>query len=123
DFNKQEVTSFLSSKLPDHMVPQMLVQLSRIPLTSNGKVDKKSLPDPDASDLIGTIYVAPTNKLEQTVVDIWKDLLHINKLGTNDNFFELGGNSLLAQHTISLLLKKDIVFPITKLYQFPTAAG
>ncbi len=122
-FNKLEIIDFLKSRLPDYMVPHMLMELKEIPLTPNGKIDKKNLPNPDASDLIQTLYVAPRNKLEETIIEILKDLLKINKIGIHDNFFELGGNSLLAQNTIALLLKKEITFPITKLYQYPTAAG
>src|SRR5690606_1937947 len=122
-YNKNAVISFVESRLPDYMVPRMLMEMQEIPLTSNGKVDKKSLPNPDASDLIETVYVAPRDKVEETIIEVWKNLLQINKIGTHDNFFELGGNSLLAQNTIASLLKKEIALPITKIYQYPTAAG
>src|SRR5690606_7267992 len=92
--NKDAFLSYLEAHLPDYMVPRLLMELKEIPLTTNGKIDKKSLPNPDASDLINTVYVAPTTELEKTIIRIWRDLLQIDKIGVLDNFFELGGNSL-----------------------------
>src|SRR5690606_8296858 len=98
------------------------MELEEIPLTANGKADKKSLPSPDLSALIETAYVVPRNGLEKIVSEMWKNLLHVRKIGVNDNFFELGGNSLLAQNFITLLAKEKYLLPITKLYQHPTPA-
>src|SRR5690606_37618621 len=106
-----------------YMVPRLIMELKEIPLTSNGKADKKKLPNPEASDLIDTLYVPPGTHLEEIIVGLWKKLLGLERIGIHDNFFELGGNSLLAQKTVALLLSEDIRLPITKLYQHPTAAG
>jgi amino acid adenylation domain-containing protein len=123
EYQRSDVISFLETRLPEYMVPRLIMELNEIPLTSNGKADKKKLPNPEASDLINTLYVAPGNSLEETIVAIWKKLLHLEKIGVCDNFFELGGNSLLAQQTVSLLLAENIQLAITKLYQHPTARG
>jgi hypothetical protein len=88
--------SFLKEKLPEYMVPSAFVMLDALPLTPNGKVDRKALPDPDSIPLFSgrklqSHYVAPRDELEQTMVDIWQDLLGIKQVGIHDNFFELGG--------------------------------
>jgi len=88
--------SLLSGKLPDYMIPAYFVQLDKIPLTDNNKVDRKALPDPG----IKTVdeYIAPRNEIEEKLVEIWSDVLQIEKkaIGIDSNFFELGGHSLKA---------------------------
>src|SRR5690606_11884562 len=123
DYLRADVINFLESRLPEYMVPRLIMELKEIPLTPNGKADKKKLPNPEASDLIDTLYVPPGNPVEEMVVKLWRKLLGLERIGTHDNFFELGGNSLLAQQTISHLLNENVQLPITKLYQYPTAAG
>ncbi|MFB5944677.1 amino acid adenylation domain-containing protein [Albibacterium profundi] len=114
------ITNHLATKLPSYMIPQLFVPIESIPLTSNGKIDKKNLPNPDASDLIKTLYAAPTNELEAKLTKLIKNILQVNRVGIDDNFFELGGNSLLAQKVISNLSEINVKLPITKLYQYPT---
>lgn len=115
--------SFLKEKLPEYMVPSAFVMLDALPLTPNGKVDRKALPDPDAIPLLLTrsAYVAPRDELEQTMVDIWQDLLGIKQVGIHDNFFELGGHSLLAVRLfvqIEKRLGKNL--PLATLFQAAT---
>ncbi len=85
---------FLNHKLPDYMVPGAFVFLDRIPLTPNGKVDRKALPVPD----LGTsdTFVPPSDALELQLMQIWEEVLHVSPIGVRDNFFNLGGHSLLA---------------------------
>lgn len=99
DSNKEQNFSllrlFLKSFLPDHMLPAYYVQLDKLPLTINGKVDKKSLPDPEGISLTNVVeYVSPRNEIEEKLVEIWKELLNRKKIGIKDNFFQLGGHSL-----------------------------
>lgn len=91
---KTDLIAFLKNKLADYMVPTFLMQLEEFPLTVNGKIDKKSLP----TSFIATKqkYVAPRNEFENTLVNIWTDLLDLDEIGIDDNFFEIGGDSLLA---------------------------
>lgn len=117
--NKNNLRTHLLDKLPDYMVPKLFVEIDSIPLTKNGKVDKKSLPIPDGSALLSTTYLAPKLDTEKKIAEVWKSLLQVNRIGTEDNFFELGGNSLLAQKLIVLLKEQQIILPITKLYQYP----
>lgn len=95
-FDKESIQEHLLSKLPDYMIPKLWVSLDAIPITSNGKVDKKNLPDPDTSYSSVATYVAPRNKTEEQLVSIWKSLLNVDTIGVYDDFFKLGGHSLLA---------------------------
>ncbi|WP_173965704.1 non-ribosomal peptide synthetase, partial [Flavobacterium collinsii] len=83
----------LKLSLPEYMIPMIWVELEEMPLTSNGKLDRKALPDPDSSDLSTKEYVAPRTETEQQLVQIWENLLGVEKVGVHDNFFELGGHS------------------------------
>jgi len=121
EFDRSGLLHYLRDRLPDYMVPAIWVRLNSIPLTSNGKVDKKALPDPDTSTLATTGFVAPRNELEITLAGIWRQLLGVERVGIHDNFFELGGNSLLimrlASHLKAILDKK---IGVITLFQYPT---
>ena len=122
-FDKQAIQAWLNEKLPEYMVPAIWVELDSIPLTPNGKVDKKALPDPELTDL-SAAYVAPGNETEQALADIWQELLHIEQIGINNNFFELGGHSLLAMRVVSAVRKElDVEISIRDLFVHPTIAG
>ncbi|MDH0605981.1 thioesterase domain-containing protein, partial [Pseudomonas sp. GD03869] len=89
-----ELRERLKAVLPDYMVPAHLLFLEHLPLTGNGKLDRKALPQPDASQS-QQAYVAPRTVLEQSIAAIWAEVLKVERVGLTDNFFELGGNSLL----------------------------
>ncbi|WP_189457591.1 non-ribosomal peptide synthetase, partial [Aquimarina muelleri] len=101
EFDKESIQEELKLSLPDYMVPQLWVELDEMPLTSNGKLNKKSLPEPDSSDLSTQVYVAPRNETELQLVKIWKELLGVEQIGIYDNFFELGGDSIISIRLIS----------------------
>ncbi|WP_143495563.1 condensation domain-containing protein, partial [Pseudomonas sp. PE-S1G-1] len=90
----------LKADLPDYMVPTHLLFLNEWPLTANGKLDRKALPQPDASQ-VQHEYVAPQSALEQQIATVWQDVLKLERVGLTDNFFELGGHSLLATQMVS----------------------
>jgi len=99
----------LSLTLPDYMIPSALIELTHIPLTANGKLDKSALPDADFNSR--EIYVAPKNETERRMCDIWRDLLGADRVGITDDFFRMGGNSILAiqlSHRINKALGCDI---------------
>ena len=90
-----EIGEFLQDKIPEYMRPSAYIFLDAFPLSANGKIDRRSLPQPEENlSRIETTYVAPQTKIEQTIVEIWQDILGLEKVGVNDNFFDLGGNSL-----------------------------
>jgi amino acid adenylation domain-containing protein len=118
EFDKQAIQAYLSTKLPDYMVPALWVELESIPLTPNGKIDRKALPDPDLQSII-TEYVAPRNATEQALANIWQELLGLERIGIHDNFFELGGHSLLAMRVVSYIERElSVSIPIQMLFQF-----
>lgn len=120
DYNKQAIITHLEEQLPQYMVPQLIVPMEAFPYFPNGKLDKKALPNPDASTLLVNEYIAPVNKTETIISDIWKEILDVQRAGADDNFFELGGNSLLGLKFISLLkTRHNLILPVTRLYQYP----
>ncbi len=111
----------LSSLLPEYMIPSYYMTIDSIPLTSNGKVDVKALPDIEVKDMIQANYVAPQNQLEEKLVAIWEKVLGIDGIGVTDNFFELGGHSLKVIQFINktkVTLGKDI--SIKDVFNRPT---
>ena len=100
--NEEEIFSYLATKLPEYMIPSAIMHLDKLPLTLNGKLDRKALPDPVFDSNIDT-YVAPRNKLESKLCSIFADVLGIeaNKVGINDDFFRLGGDSIVSIQLVS----------------------
>ncbi len=117
-----ELQGFLKKKLPDYMIPSVFVLLDTLPLTVNGKVDHRALPAPDNNTTdTGRTYVAPRNKLETQLTEIWEKILGVHPIGITDNFFDLGGHSLLAVQLTSEIRKitsKD--FPVMALFHNQT---
>ncbi|GIV97579.1 MAG: hypothetical protein KatS3mg057_2236 [Herpetosiphonaceae bacterium] len=115
-----ELTAFLQRSLPEYMLPAAFVFLEALPLTANGKVDRRALPAPDGAQLAGQ-YVAPRDELERTLVRIWQNLLRVEPIGTGENFFALGGHSLMA---VQLLAEIERAFgrklPLASIFQRPT---
>lgn len=119
-----ELRRFLKERLPDYMVPTQFMALAAMPLTPNGKVDRKALPKPDnyRADLAAN-YLAPRSDLEKQIAAIWAEVLKVERVGIYDNFFELGGYSLLAIQIVSRLrqsLQIEILLP--NLFELPTVA-
>jgi len=123
-FDRDGILDYLKNRLPEYMIPSLLIELEKLPITTNGKIDKKALPDPDSSNISVNEYVAPRTGTEQKLADIWKELLDMEKVGIHDNFFESGGNSLLAIHLISVIRKgltADLA--ISDIFDYPTIAS
>jgi amino acid adenylation domain-containing protein len=123
DYDRESVVSYLSERLPEYMVPSLWVELNSFPMLPNGKVDKKSLPDPELSQQAGKEYVAPRNEVELKLSALWQDVLEVDQVGVHDDFFGLGGHSLLAVRLISAIRKEFVVeMPISDIFDFPTVA-
>ncbi len=121
-FSKEEITTFLQKKLPAYMIPRVFIPLNRIPLNVHGKVDKKSLPDPDLLPDFGNRKIRePETETQKILSAIWKDALHLQHLSIDDNFFELGGHSLIAVRVMKLIEEKSKHrLPVTALFEAPT---
>ncbi|MGD2089308.1 MAG: amino acid adenylation domain-containing protein [Candidatus Aminicenantes bacterium] len=119
-----ELREYLSNRLPDYMVPSHFVQLEAIPLTSNGKIDRKALPEPEMQT--GNNYIPPQNKTEKKLLEIWSEILGLEKekIGIYDNFFHMGGHSLKAMLLAARIHKKlNINVPLTELFKTPHIHG
>ncbi|MBX2807215.1 MAG: LLM class flavin-dependent oxidoreductase [Cellvibrionaceae bacterium] len=121
NFPLAELKDYLRQDLPEYMVPNDIVVVDAMPLTPNGKIDRKQLPAPQAMVQQIADYVPPENGLQATIAQIWQDVLQIEQVGVKDNFFDLGGHSLLIVRVHQLLkqgVEKSI--SLTDLYRFPT---
>ena len=117
--NEEEIFSYLATKLPGYMIPSAIMHLDKLPLTLNGKLDRKALPDPVFGSNIDR-YVAPRNKLESKLCHIFADVLGIeaDKVGINDDFFRIGGDSIIAIKLISKLNAAGILCQITDIFTY-----
>lgn len=123
-----QLRNTLREQLPTHMVPAVFMAVPTIPLTANGKVDRKALPTPtdDGSQEAQSdvAFVQPKTPTERAIATVWQDLLHIDQVGTQDNFFDLGGHSLLmVQVHAQLQSQLDSDLTIVELFQYPTIAA
>ncbi len=120
-----DLRDFVREHLPEHMHPTLWIPLDTIPLTPSGKIDRRSLPSPDAADNAAEpTFEEPATDTEKTVARIWSGLLNGITIGRNDNFFDLGGHSLLATRTAVRLGKElGITVPLKSLFESPTVAS
>ncbi|HLP48274.1 MAG TPA: amino acid adenylation domain-containing protein, partial [Candidatus Kapabacteria bacterium] len=121
ELNVSELREYLAEKLPDYMIPSYFIRLDAIPLTSNGKVDSRALPEPELEAEID--YVAPRNETEKKLVEIWSEILGLDAsiIGIDANFFELGGHSLSGTVLTAKIHKAlDIKLALTDLFRLPT---
>ncbi|MCH5532540.1 condensation domain-containing protein, partial [Pseudomonas syringae pv. syringae] len=115
--------SHLQQQLPEYMVPAIYVLLEAMPLTSNGKLDRKALPAPDGDALISRGYEAPQGEVETLLASIWADVLKVEQVGRHDHFFELGGHSLLAVKLIERMRQVGLSADVHVLFGQPTVAA
>ncbi|MED1784018.1 edeine biosynthesis hybrid PKS-NRPS EdeI [Brevibacillus fortis] len=122
--DSEELRAMLSKSLPDYMIPHFYTHMSMWPLTPNGKLDRKSLPEPDALNDNPTEYQAPATRLEEQVADIWREVLKREMVGMQDNFFHIGGTSLLL---VQVHAKLEQLYPgrvrIADLFAHPTLSS
>jgi acyl-coenzyme A synthetase/AMP-(fatty) acid ligase/acyl carrier protein len=112
----------MREQLPDYMIPSAIVHLAKIPLTTNGKVDRQALPEPD--EVQTKSYVAPKTPTEEALAKIWSEVLRRDHVSIDDNFFDLGGHSLLATQVVSRIREQfRVELPIRALFESPTVGG
>ncbi len=120
-----ELRHHLQAHLPDYMLPAVFVLLEHLPLSANGKLDRRALPAPDAATLApSNPYVAARTPVEEKLAAIWAQVLHAERIGIHDNFFEAGGHSLLATQVMSRIRETfQVELPLRTLFETPTVAG
>ena len=116
-----QLREFLLKRLPDYMIPAYFIRLEKIPLTSTGKIEKKSLPKPNKSLInTGSEYIPPVTYLEKKLAFIWQDLLPIKQIGGMDDFFQLGGDSILVNRCIARIREElHAEIPLRKFFEHP----
>uniref|UniRef100_UPI00055F11C5 condensation domain-containing protein n=1 Tax=Pseudomonas asplenii TaxID=53407 RepID=UPI00055F11C5 len=120
----EHLRSALLGGLPEYMVPSAFVHLDKLPLTANGKLDRRALPAPGQDALASKAYEAPQGETEEAIAEIWKGLLHLDQVGRHDGFLELGGHSLLAVQLLSRLRRKlGARISLRELFDDPTVRG
>ncbi|MEA2604955.1 MAG: hypothetical protein QOF89_5947 [Acidobacteriota bacterium] len=117
------LVAFLRQRLPDYMVPTAFVVLAALPLTPNGKLDREALPAAPAAGGRSREPVAPRTALEQSLAEIWREVLQVDPVGVDDNFFDLGGHSLLAMRLASRVEEHfGMHLPLRALFEAPTVS-
>ncbi|RQP22622.1 non-ribosomal peptide synthetase, partial [Piscinibacter terrae] len=113
----------LMPRLPDYMLPAAYVRLAALPLTINGKLDRRALPAPDDAAIAASGYEAPVGEVEATLARIWAEELKLDRVGRNDNFFELGGHSLLAVRVIERMRQAGVSADVRVMFSAPTLSA
>ncbi|HEX8351635.1 MAG TPA: amino acid adenylation domain-containing protein, partial [Pyrinomonadaceae bacterium] len=114
-----ELRQFVSGRVPEHMVPSFFVGLERLPLTPNGKLDRRALPEPEASGVAG-VYAAPRSAAEEALCEIWRGVLGVERVGIDDNFFELGGDSIRSIQLKARAQQLGLDFDVQQLFRHQT---
>jgi amino acid adenylation domain-containing protein len=120
----EQLRDYLKQEVPDYMVPQAIAVLAKFPLTPNGKIDRQALPEPQAA--AQRAYIAPRNKTEQKIAEIWAEVLRrdLPSISTEDNFFDLGGHSLMATQVVSRIRRGlSVELPLRTLFEHATISA
>jgi len=118
-----QLRGYLNGRLPGYMMPAAWMILKELPLTSNGKLDRQALPNPQTRPEEMGEYIAPRGALEVMLADIWTQLLQVDQVGAQDNFFELGGHSLLIVQMVERLNQVGLFTDVRSVYKAPTLAA
>ncbi|MDF2643484.1 MAG: pyoverdine sidechain peptide synthetase D-Asp-L-Thr component, partial [Pseudomonas sp.] len=119
DLHAETLRQQLAARLPDYMVPTQILLLDGLPLTANGKLDKRALPKPGA---VVQRYTAPVGEVEEILASVWADVLKLEQVGTTDNFFELGGDSILSLQIIARAKRQGLKLSPKQLFEKQTIA-
>lgn len=119
DIEPSEIREHLLMTLPEYMLPSYFVRLESLPLNSNGKIDRKALPEPNVNISAGSDYEAPRNDIEEKLALAWQEVLGIDNVGINDNFFNLGGDSIKAIQIVARVKKYNYMLEMKDLFSKP----
>jgi amino acid adenylation domain-containing protein len=115
--DESELQDFARKRLPSFMMPAVFVRLASIPLTPHGKIDRRSLPTPEA---IRTGYVGPRNRIEEILISIWQDVLNVEEIGINDNFFDAGGASIQSLEMVAKANMSGLRLSVENIFEYQT---
>lgn len=122
-YSRRELKSFLKTFLPSYMIPSHIIELEKIPLTHNEKLDMQALPSHasiDRDNQVESTYVAPRTPVEVTLAKIWSEVLRVDVIGVDDNFFELGGDSIISIKVVSKARESGIGISLKQIFEYPT---
>lgn len=119
DLTAADVRAYVLTSLPDYMAPAYYAFLERMPLTTNGKIDRSKLPEPEKLEGVSGSMAAPENGIEQKLADAWQEVLGLTAVGVEDNFFDIGGHSLKAI-TLVARLKQEFIVDVADIFAYPT---
>lgn len=119
--NIAELREFLGKKLPAYMIPAFFINLDSLPLTANGKIDRKALPVPGNQPCLSS-YIAPRNECEKLLAEIWRNVLRIERVGIHDNFFDLGGASMQSLQVVAKANMYGIPLSVENIFEYQTIA-
>ncbi|MBF0572698.1 MAG: AMP-binding protein, partial [Desulfamplus sp.] len=118
-----EIRTYLADRLPNYMVPSYFVVMEKLPLTSNGKIDRKALPKPTAAYVeSATLFTPPRNEVEQILVEVLSGVLNRESIGIHDNYFSLGGDSIKAIQAVARVQTYGYILKLRDIFQYPTVA-
>ncbi|MES5397628.1 surfactin non-ribosomal peptide synthetase SrfAA [Bacillus amyloliquefaciens] len=124
EISSRELREHTAKDLPAYMIPAVFIQMDELPLTGNGKIDRRALPMPDVTAANAVSYTAPRNETEQKLTDIWAEVLQMERVGIHDQFFEIGGHSLAGMKLLALIQQTfGVRLTLKDLFTSPTAAG
>ncbi|HSZ29468.1 MAG TPA: condensation domain-containing protein, partial [Pseudonocardiaceae bacterium] len=115
-----ELRCWLKQRVPDYLVPSVFVVLGALPLTANGKLDRRALPAPDAQPALESPYRAPSTAIERELARVWAEVLRVERVGVEDNFFSLGGDSILSIQVVSRARRTGLMLMPRDLFAYPT---
>jgi aryl carrier-like protein len=119
----EELREHVSAALPEYMVPAAYVSLEAMPLTPNGKLDRKALPAPEVDAYAARGYEAPVGEIETALAEIWAEVLKLERVGRHDDFFALGGHSLLVVRLIERMRERGLHIDVRAFFVTPTVAA
>ncbi|MCU0290013.1 MAG: condensation domain-containing protein, partial [Acidobacteria bacterium] len=120
----RELHEFLARQLPDYMIPSYFIEMQKIPLNANGKIDRRALPKPEITSLNDqTEYIPPGNTIEKTLAETWEKVLRRPHIGINENFFMIGGDSIKSIQVTARMNSAGYRMEMKDLFQYPTIAG
>lgn len=118
-----ELREHLGALLPAYMLPSSIVVLDQLPLTENGKIDRRALPTPQSDDLAVREYIEPVGPIETKLARLWAEVLGVERVGSRDRFFELGGHSLLAVSLLERMRQEGLRADVRGLFKAPDLAA